>query len=991
MAEEFNNNEGMSLVDMLSNLMSHLGDSLPDDKRERLLNDMKNGLYEDFKNNLTDNAAAILKKITDLEPVNINIPYLIYLLLGGESSVPVDDEGLVKSALGDDRLQKLKDICCELAKKEAEEYPSLQGGDQVTKLSEFRELVQGSCFKYLAFQFTKIIKNLTENGEDQVAITELFAKASEMMKFSTEDLFFLLIIRTCVNNLPETLNKSAAISEELTEELKKLGLVSETPEVGFLINWKTNFLNRFSEVFSSFGEDELKDVFVKTVRKKKEEKKSSPESTTVSGTPHSTTAKSSKSPKTSKKSSSKKTDTRVITADEFIQAGRDGKSQKAVTKDLEELESSSDTPNLDRFGVDLCKEAKKGKISPVFGREKELRSLIEILSNKQKKSALFIGKAGCGKTSIVEYLATLIVEGKVPDELKNTRLVSIPLSSISAGASMRGDFEARLKGIIDEATSPDRKVILYMDEMHVVGNNTIDADALVNTMKPYLAKGTLTLIGSTTEEEYRRYIEKDKAMNRRFSKILVFEPSIKDTIEIIDKSICSYSKFHKVKYPSEVIEFAVNTCERYIHESARPDQPLNILDRAGSACKLDHASVYKKLSKKIKAVSDEISTLKQQKSDLVFESATDPTKMDEAFALDTTIEAKEKELNDLQNSTDCSEWPSVSVKDIAKVISDVAKIPLDVILEPEVDKLAKLPEELNQVVIGQKEAVTEVTKSLFRSYLGLRNPNRPIASFMFIGPTGVGKTELAKKVAETIFGTEEAFLRIDGGEYSQSFNDSKLLGAAPGYVGFNTTPSVFDKIRRRPYTLILVDEVEKMHPEIVNRVFLSILDEGKVTLSDKTEVDMKNCIIVFTGNVGSSTASKVAFNPSDTKEDLEKEKSGAYMNALNKYFRKEFLGRLTKVVCFNSLGRDEMKTILDLELAKFEKNSGGKTLELSDSLKEHILDKVDYSLGARNLFLALQEEVIDAIADEIIKDKKLIKKKKISADYVGDKVVVTFK
>jgi ATP-dependent Clp protease ATP-binding subunit ClpC len=968
--EEINNNEGFDLTSMLSQLMNQLGNNLSDERREKLLNGMMKGMYEDFKSNLTENAAGLLKYLTNMSPSDINAPFLVYLLLGGEPSVPVDDDGLIKKALTDQQIEELKEACLDLAKKEAEEFNSLSGSDQVSKVSDFRDLVQGSCFKYLTFQFMKVSSLVTDKidvGEESMA--KLYSKGADLIKFSTEDLFFLLVVRLSVNSMPDAHVRLSALSDEFIEKFEEFGLKVDDPNVGFLLEWRDKFLTKFTDVFSSLGDDVLKEIF----------KKEKIEKSTLNPT------KPSK-----KKSSSSKIDTRVITAEEFVQAGRDGKSQKAVTKDLEDLENSGDTPYLDRFGLDLCKEAKKGKITPIFGREKELGELIDILCCKKKKSALFIGKAGCGKTSIVEYLATLIVEDKVPNELKNTRLVSIPLSNITAGASMRGELESRLNGIISEATSPNRKVILYMDEMHVIGNNTIDSDSLVNSMKPYLANGTLTMIGSTTEEEYRRYIEKDKALNRRFSKILVLEPSVKDTVDIINKSIDSYSKFHKVKYSEDVVEYCVNTCERYLHESARPDQPLNILDRAGSACKLDHVSVYKKISKKVKSVEDEIFSLKQQRSDLVFGSITDPTKMDEAFSLDSTIEIKEKELSDLRNSTDCSEWPSVSVKDIAKVISDVANIPLDVILEPEINKLAKLPDELGNVVIGQKEAITEVTKALFRSYLGLRNPNRPIASFMFIGPTGVGKTELAKKVAEVVFGTEEAFLRIDGGEYSQSFNDSKLLGAAPGYVGFNTTPSVFDKIKRRPYTLVLVDEVEKIHPDIVNKVFLSILDEGKITLSDKTEVDMKNCIIVFTGNVGSSIVGRVSFNPSDTKEDIEKENSKAYMDALNRYFRKEFLGRLTKVVCFNSLGRDEMRTILDLELVKFEKNSG-KTLELSDNLRSHILDNVDFTLGARNLSLALQDIVIDKITDKIIEDKKLIKKKKISADFVDDNVIISFK
>lgn len=1011
------NNKDIGEANFLSNLEEIFDSDIPPEKKRakskeslkefvKSLNAEELTEYIDkvkrgFKdpNILTESAANFINSIMKLGDKYISVPKF-YLSILSKYRYPDDVLWLQKSQVLDEffstktneefdnLLTKLK----EESEHYAEEFDSITDdpAEQLCRIMDFGVVVTsplGSFMGYLIDRLRAVI------SEEDFLVSLRCMDLILNYHASEEDLFFisLTFIQTTHNDadFPEQLKKTAEILGDfglLDMELNK--------------KWSDEFIAKLIKRASEPGPNpnSTQQPFMVTKTPPDDIKKTKSMEKTKTKSP--VKAKGEKKPKTSPTPSNNRNSYKNITIseNEFVQAGKDG-SRSVVSKSPldvpveEDKETKYNTPFLDRFGEDLCKKALEGKIDPLIGRDKEIRALTEILSNRKKSSAVLIGKAGCGKTAIVEYLATLIVNKKVPTKLVGTRLISLPMSSIQAGAGMRGELEGRLLNILNEVKNSKQKIILYMDEIHQLGQG-FDGSQISDILKPDIASGKVTIIGSTTEKEYRRYIERDQALVRRFSRIIVEEPTIAETIDILKKSMENYSNVHRVQYPDDVIEFAVRTSSRYLRDNARPDLPFGVLDRAGSSCELNHESIYKRLDNRKKKLQKALSKLQKKKADVVFDSSFDPTvNMDQTDALDMEISNIQSKIDVLQDpkKSDKSVWPKVTIREVAEVISNAANIPIDVILEPEIDKLAKLEETISQYVIGQEAAVKTIAKALCSSYLGLRDPNKPIASFMFIGPTGVGKTELAKKVAELVFGTEEAFLRIDGGEYSQSFNDSKLLGAAPGYVGFNTTPSVFDKIRRRPYTLLLVDEVEKIHPDIVNKVFLSILDEGVVTLSDQTKVDMRNCVIVFTGNVGSTVINNTPFNLTTlTDEKREEIKKEGYKDALRDRFRPEFLGRLTEVVCFNSLNKDKMKEILELEIVKFKEKTG-RTLTMTDELKDYILNKVDYDLGVRNLSLVIKEEITDKMSEAILKDKKLYKKVAVTADYKDNKVIVNFK
>lgn len=906
----------------------------------------KKFLSEEFSENLTDNSSRVIKRLNALGDSFISVPSLIYDIFKNAGGSLLDASPILAQAISTKSQQDFEEFykkLNDLTAKQSDLYDSLDPANKLYMLFTSISFIQDSISDVVRASLSTLNTKFQPNGDaEMTAALSSMVSALGNHKFTTEDLLLAVINKIVHSVANKTVN--IAIDVDLIKALHDFGLTDKV----ILEAWRRDFFNRISEEAKEYIPENM------------------PQPPSFER----------------------------ITEKEFVEAGNDG-SRKVVNKKKVDVnpsgEKKSATPYLDRFGVDLCEKARKGEVDPLIGRTEEINDMFRILCNRKKKSVALVGKAGCGKTSLVEELARLIVSGKVPDKLKNVRLVSIPIFSIKAGASLRGELEGRLEGIIKEVLSSGQKIILYMDEMHQFGSG-VDGNTISDVLKPYLANGSITLIGSTTDSEFRRYIENDRAMVRRFSKIIIEEPSIEETIEILKKSMDNYSTYHKVQYPDDVIEFAVKTSSRYLHDNANPDLSLNILDRAGSACELSHKTAHNKVKKQIKAYEKELKDLTGKRTTLVFESANDPNKLVEINAIQPRIEELEKDIANLKNpqKADRTTWPAVTIKDVATVISDAANVPIDIILEPEIDKLAKLKEVIGKVVIGQDQAVDTMARALCRSYLGLRNPKRPVASFMFIGPTGVGKTELAKKTAEIVFGTEEAFLRIDGGEYSQPHTDTKLLGAPPSFVGFGTTPPVFEKIRKRPYTLVLVDEVEKIHPDIVNKVFLSILDEGTVTMSDQTVIDMRNCVIVFTGNIGSTSANKVSFNLNQSEEDKAEAIKNGYMSAMKAYFRPEFLGRLTEVVCFNQLNSEQMHSILELEIEKF-KDRTGKSLTLTDALKDYLISKVDFKLGARNLGVVIQKEIEDKIADAILNNKKLYKKTAIEADYKDGDVKLNFK
>jgi ATP-dependent Clp protease ATP-binding subunit ClpC len=944
--------ETMKFIDKMINESS-------DSDKQDFLKMTGNKIIEDLSKLLTERAKKVMQSIVNVNG-KITLPQLFHHLFRGIITKEhrdiflenADDSVLCKyvDSKPEDETKQFLQRLTDIATKSGQNMESIPMSEVLTNLNNFGNFVVNCVHGFK--DFNKIMLTQAENKVSKDNYQRM-QKLFDDHKFSIED-FIILMLQMLGFYKKDTGNEAIrkiikeVAPDELVDALDDYGLLDESISG----EWRNNY---FKSLLSDAAEMVGGGSFM---------------------------------------SGMKMPELETITQEEFVQAGSDG-SRKVGKKDdldikVEDDSEESDTPYLDHYSEDLCLQAKKGEIDPLIGRDKEMRSLFEILCSRKKKSAVLIGPAGSGKTSLVEHLATLIVNDKVPEPLKGVRLVSLPVSSIEAGASVRGELEGRISNILTEIRRSKQKIIVYMDEMHQLGS-AVDGKNISDIMKPYIANGSVTVIGSTTNQEFRKYIEKDRALERRFGKIIIEEPTIEETIDILKKSINIYSDTHKVQYPDDVIEFAVRTAARYIHDNSNPDLSLGILDRAGSACKIDHSATYKKLERKKSIITKELEKLKTKKTNLVFESEDDPTKLDSARLIDVQIDQLEKDLESLTNpaAEDKTKWPKVTIKDVANVISYAANVPVDTIIEPEIDKLARLKSEISKVVIGQESAVETMARALCRSYLGLRNPNKPIASFMFIGPTGVGKTELAKKTAEIVFGSPEALLRIDGGEFSMQHTDTKLLGAPPSYIGYDQPP-VFDKIRKRPYTLVLVDEVEKIHPDIVNKVFLSILDEGFVTLSDQTKVDLRNCVIVFTGNIGSDAVNRISFNLTETKEESEKAKSEMYRSALKSYFRPEFLGRLTDIICFNSLNHDKMREVLDLELKKFESRTG-KSITLADDVKDFLVSKADDKFGARNLGQVIQKELEDKIADQILATPALIKKKKVAVTLKDGDLIVTLK
>ena len=671
----------------------------------------------------------------------------------------------------------------------------------------------------------------------------------------------------------------------------------------------------------------------------------------------------------------------------------DSLSNKAKSNPSSKYGQSSfnQTQTLNQFSSDLTKQALDGKLDPVIGRKDEIDRVIQILSRRMKNNPCLIGEPGVGKTAVVEGLAQKIVTEDVPELLKGKRVVNLDISSMVAGSKYRGDFEDRIKKCLNEVKKVG-DVILFIDEIHtIVGAGSAEgAVDAANILKPLLARGEVQVVGATTLNEYRKYIEKDSALERRFSPVTVAEPTAEDTIKILQGISDKYEAHHNVKITEEAIKSAVDLSVRYINDRFLPDKAIDLIDEAASKVRM---RTYTQPDS-IKKLEEEISKLEQEKEDAVkaqeFEKAA--SIRDKARIKKEKLE-KEKQKWESKNSKSVI---NLTQEDIAEVISSWTRIPVQKLTQDENDKLKNLEKTLHQRVIGQNEAVEAVAKAIRRGRVGLKDPNRPIGSFLFLGPTGVGKTELSKALAESLFGKEDSMIRIDMSEYMEGHSVSKLIGSPPGYVGFDEGGQLTEKIRRKPYSVILFDEIEKAHPDVMN-MLLQILDDGRLTDSQGRTVNFKNTVIIMTSNVGArliTDKTTLGFTANANKQDeTQKEYENTkkdVMGELKRQFRPEFINRIDEIIVFHKLNDEDIKQIIDIMLNNVTKRMQEKdiSLEIDSSVKGLIAKKgIDKSYGARPLKRAIQNILEDKIA-EFILDEIIKPNKKFVIEASGDEIIV---
>lgn len=629
--------------------------------------------------------------------------------------------------------------------------------------------------------------------------------------------------------------------------------------------------------------------------------------------------------------------------------------------------SKSRTPVLDNFGRDVTRLAEEGKLDPIIGREIEIERVSQILSRRKKNNPILIGEPGVGKTAIVEGLALRILQKKVSRTLFNKRVVMLDLAALVAGTKYRGQFEERMKAIMTELEKA-RDVILFIDEIHTMvgaGGATGSLDAS-NIFKPALARGELQCIGASTLDEYRQYIEKDGALDRRFQKVLVEPPSPEDTINILHNIKGKYEDFHHVTYSDSAIEACVKLSDRYISDRFLPDKAIDVMDEVGARTHLKNIHV----PKHIEDLEQEIETIKEEKNNAVknqqYEKAAD-LRDQESKQLRKLEQFKEE----WEEESKSNKYP-VNEDDIAEVISMMTGIPVRRVAQSESNKLVKMTSDLEHMIIGQHEALVKVTKAIQRNRVGLKDPSKPIGSFIFLGPTGVGKTELAKALARYMFDSEEALIRIDMTEYMEKFSISRLIGAPPGYVGYEEGGQLTEKVRRKPYSVVLLDEIEKAHPDIYN-ILLQVLDDGQLTDGLGRKVDFKNTLIIMTSNIGvrqlKDFGQGVGFATQSRKEAAEDHSKSIIQGALKKTFSPEFLNRIDDVIIFNGLEKEHIFQIIDINLKQLFKrmNNLDLSLELSPEAKDFVAEKgYDPQFGARPLHRAIQKYVEDPLAEYIL-------------------------
>ena len=667
----------------------------------------------------------------------------------------------------------------------------------------------------------------------------------------------------------------------------------------------------------------------------------------------------------------------MITNDDYTEIPKSSYPSEEIPKDENKNPSfsqssgqnrKSKTPVLDNFGRDLTAMAEQGKLDPVVGREKEIQRVSQILSRRKKNNPLLIGEPGVGKSAIAEGLAIRIIKRNVSRILFNKRVVTLDLASIVAGTKYRGQFEERMKAVMNELEKND-DIILFIDEIHTIvgaGGATGSLDAS-NMFKPALARGELQCVGATTLDEYRQHIEKDGALERRFQKVVVEPTSVSETIEILNNIKNKYEDHHNVEYTEEAIEACVKLTSRYMTDRFLPDKAIDALDEAGSRVHITNIDV----PEQIVELERQLEEVKATKNSVVKKQ-----KYEEAAKLRDDEKRLEKSLKEAQEKWEAESKLNrivVNEVNVAEVVSMMTSIPVNRIAQKESNKLSKLPELINGKVIGQDEAVSKVVKAIQRNRAGLKDPNKPIGSFIFLGQTGVGKTQLAKVLAKELFDSQDALIRIDMSEYMEKFAISRLVGAPPGYVGYEEGGQLTEKIRRKPYAVVLLDEIEKAHPDVFN-MLLQVLDDGFLTDSLGRKIDFSNTIIIMTSNIGARKlkdfGSGVGFGTAAQKSQESSNARSVIENALKKAFAPEFLNRIDDVVVFNNLEKEDINLIIDIELEKLLKRISelGYTLKLSKKAKSFIAEKgFDKQYGARPLKRAIQKYVEDALAEEIIK------------------------
>jgi ATP-dependent Clp protease ATP-binding subunit ClpC len=673
--------------------------------------------------------------------------------------------------------------------------------------------------------------------------------------------------------------------------------------------------------------------------------------------------------------------------EEFASDANKEKSKKSATKTA--TPKGNDTPALDKYGKDMTRAAQEGRLDPVIGREKEIERLVQILSRRKKNNPILIGEPGVGKSAIVEGLATRIVQRKVSRLLFNKRIVSLDMASIVAGTKYRGQFEERIKAIVTEL-SQNKDIILFIDEIHTIvgaGNAAGSMDA-ANMLKPALARGELQCIGSTTLDEYRKNIEKDGALERRFQKIIVDPTTAEETLQILENIKEKYEEHHNVTFTPDALKACVKLTERYVSERNFPDKAIDAMDEAGSRTHMGNITVPKEIEDLEQAIEETNRNKLNAAQAQNFESAASYRDREQKLKADLE-EAKRQWEEQLSTHREI-----VDEESIAQVVAMMTGVPVQRIAQAEGRRLLEMGPILKSSIIGQNSAIEKITKAIQRNRLGLKDPNKPIGTFMFLGPTGVGKTHLAKKLAEYLFDSADNLIRVDMSEFMEKFTVSRLVGAPPGYVGHEDGGQLTEKVRRRPYSVVLLDEIEKAHTDVFN-LLLQVMDEGRLTDSLGRYVDFKNTIIIMTSNIGTRQLKDFGSGIGFKTQEIDKEYThGVLTKALNKTFAPEFLNRIDDIIMFDALDKEAISNIIDIELATFISriNNLGYTITITDAAKNFIADKgYDPQYGARPLKRAIQQYLEDEIAEKML--SATADCTSITADYDtdNDNIIVTIK